>query len=80
MMSRKSGCFCFCFSDLVHLTCMSSKTAREDLEQVVQKLFTPYTEMEAGKKRGGGKLVEHDIPLRYLVNWSEPELKFSIEQ
>uniref|UniRef100_A0A8C2LIP4 Rab proteins geranylgeranyltransferase component A n=1 Tax=Cricetulus griseus TaxID=10029 RepID=A0A8C2LIP4_CRIGR len=32
---------------LVHLTCMSSKTAREDLEQVVQKLFTPYTEMEA---------------------------------
>lgn len=31
---------------LVHLTCMSSKTAREDLEQVVQKLFTPYTEME----------------------------------
>ncbi|XP_006991219.1 rab proteins geranylgeranyltransferase component A 1 [Peromyscus maniculatus bairdii] len=32
---------------LVHLTCVSSKTAREDLEQVVQKLFTPYTEMEA---------------------------------
>ncbi|KAL1766918.1 rab proteins geranylgeranyltransferase component A 1 [Sigmodon hispidus] len=32
---------------LVHLTCVSSETAREDLEQVVQKLFTPYTEMEA---------------------------------
>ncbi|XP_008576150.1 PREDICTED: rab proteins geranylgeranyltransferase component A 1 [Galeopterus variegatus] len=31
---------------LVHLTCTSSKTAREDLEPVVQKLFTPYTEME----------------------------------
>ncbi|XP_027298484.2 rab proteins geranylgeranyltransferase component A 1 isoform X1 [Cricetulus griseus] len=35
------------YLNLVHLTCMSSKTAREDLEQVVQKLFTPYTEMEA---------------------------------
>lgn len=44
-------CFFF-FSDLVHLTCVSSKTAREDLEPVVQKLFTPYTEMEAGKKIG----------------------------
>ncbi|XP_011818613.1 PREDICTED: rab proteins geranylgeranyltransferase component A 1 isoform X1 [Colobus angolensis palliatus] len=31
---------------LVHLTCTSSKTAREDLEPVVQKLFFPYTEME----------------------------------
>ncbi|XP_077744672.1 rab proteins geranylgeranyltransferase component A 1 isoform X2 [Canis aureus] len=31
---------------LVHLTCTSSKTAREDLEPVVQKLFTPYTETE----------------------------------
>ncbi|XP_066105044.1 rab proteins geranylgeranyltransferase component A 1 [Saccopteryx bilineata] len=31
---------------LVHLTCSSSKTAREDLEPVVQKLFTPYTETE----------------------------------
>ncbi|XP_032612112.1 rab proteins geranylgeranyltransferase component A 1 [Hylobates moloch] len=31
---------------LVHLTCTSSKTAREDLEPVVQKLFIPYTEME----------------------------------
>jgi len=28
------------------LTCTSSKTAREDLEPVVQKLFTPYTETE----------------------------------
>ncbi|KAF6389799.1 CHM Rab escort protein [Rhinolophus ferrumequinum] len=31
---------------LVHLTCTSSKSAREDLEPVVQKLFTPYTELE----------------------------------
>ncbi|XP_045630128.1 rab proteins geranylgeranyltransferase component A 1 isoform X2 [Ursus americanus] len=31
---------------LVHLTCTTSKTAREDLEPVVQKLFTPYTETE----------------------------------
>ncbi|XP_005409778.1 PREDICTED: rab proteins geranylgeranyltransferase component A 1 [Chinchilla lanigera] len=31
---------------LVHLTCTSFKTAREDLEPVVQKLFIPYTEME----------------------------------
>ncbi|XP_010982058.1 rab proteins geranylgeranyltransferase component A 1 isoform X2 [Camelus dromedarius] len=31
---------------LVHLTCTSAKTAREDLEPVVQKLFTPYTETE----------------------------------
>ncbi|XP_068963840.1 rab proteins geranylgeranyltransferase component A 1 isoform X2 [Petaurus breviceps papuanus] len=32
---------------LVHLTCPSSKTtAREDLESVVQKLFTPYAEAE----------------------------------
>ncbi|XP_006902506.1 PREDICTED: rab proteins geranylgeranyltransferase component A 2 [Elephantulus edwardii] len=33
---------------LVHLTCSSSKTAREDLESVVKKLFTPYTETETG--------------------------------
>ncbi|KFO19777.1 Rab proteins geranylgeranyltransferase component A 1 [Fukomys damarensis] len=32
--------------DLVHLTCTSFKTAKEDLEPVVQKLFIPYTEME----------------------------------
>uniref|UniRef100_A0A4X2KY54 RAE1/2 domain-containing protein n=1 Tax=Vombatus ursinus TaxID=29139 RepID=A0A4X2KY54_VOMUR len=32
---------------LVHLTCPSSKkTAREDLESVVQKLFVPYAEAE----------------------------------
>ncbi|XP_069068758.1 rab proteins geranylgeranyltransferase component A 1 isoform X1 [Pleurodeles waltl] len=31
---------------LVHLTCSSVKTAKEDLEHVVQKLFTPYTEIE----------------------------------
>ncbi|XP_054977758.1 rab proteins geranylgeranyltransferase component A 1 [Sorex araneus] len=31
---------------LVHLTCVSSKTAREDLEPVVQKLFAPYAEVE----------------------------------
>lgn len=39
----------FFLTDLVHLTCTSSKTAREDLEPVVQKLFTPYTETEIGK-------------------------------
>uniref|UniRef100_A0A4W2GLJ8 Rab proteins geranylgeranyltransferase component A n=1 Tax=Bos indicus x Bos taurus TaxID=30522 RepID=A0A4W2GLJ8_BOBOX len=37
---------CMKGSYLVHLTCTSSKTAREDLEPVVQKLFTPYTETE----------------------------------
>ncbi|XP_036917773.1 rab proteins geranylgeranyltransferase component A 1 [Sturnira hondurensis] len=31
---------------LVHLTCTSSKTAREDLEPVVQKLFTPDMETD----------------------------------
>ncbi|XP_037367523.1 rab proteins geranylgeranyltransferase component A 1 [Talpa occidentalis] len=35
---------------LVHLTCTSSKTARKDLEPVVQKLFIPYTEMEIENK------------------------------
>ncbi|XP_040855940.1 rab proteins geranylgeranyltransferase component A 1 isoform X2 [Ochotona curzoniae] len=35
---------------LVHLTCTSSKTARDDLEPVVQKLFTPYSEMEIEKE------------------------------
>ncbi|XP_061265535.1 rab proteins geranylgeranyltransferase component A 1 isoform X3 [Bos javanicus] len=39
---------CMKGSYLVHLTCTSSKTAREDLEPVVQKLFTPYTETEIG--------------------------------
>ncbi|EPQ20698.1 Rab proteins geranylgeranyltransferase component A 2 [Myotis brandtii] len=37
-----------CMKDtyLVHLTCSSASTAREDLEPVVQKLFTPYAETE----------------------------------
>nr|XP_033801766.1 rab proteins geranylgeranyltransferase component A 1 [Geotrypetes seraphini]XP_033801767.1 rab proteins geranylgeranyltransferase component A 1 [Geotrypetes seraphini] len=29
---------------LVHLTCVSTRTAKEDLEPVVQKLFIPYAE------------------------------------
>lgn len=41
-----------CMKDtyLVHLTCSSSKTAREDLEPVVKKLFTPFAEAEADKE------------------------------
>ncbi|KAL2770636.1 rab proteins geranylgeranyltransferase component A 2 [Daubentonia madagascariensis] len=41
-----------CMKDtyLVHLTCSSSKTAREDLESVVKKLFTPYSETEIDKE------------------------------
>ncbi|XP_077024571.1 rab proteins geranylgeranyltransferase component A 2 [Tamandua tetradactyla] len=42
-----------CMKDtyLVHLTCPSSKTAREDLEEsVVKKLFTPYDETEIDKE------------------------------
>ncbi|XP_062938924.1 rab proteins geranylgeranyltransferase component A 2 isoform X2 [Cynocephalus volans] len=41
-----------CMKDtyLVHLTCSSSKTAREDLESVVKKLFTPYAEIEIEKE------------------------------
>lgn len=35
---------------LVHLTCASSKTAREDLEPVVKKLFTPWVETEIDKE------------------------------
>jgi hypothetical protein len=35
---------------LVHLTCSSLKTAREDLESVVKKLFTPFTETEADEE------------------------------
>ncbi|KAM5237592.1 rab proteins geranylgeranyltransferase component A 2 [Ctenodactylus gundi] len=35
---------------LVHLTCPSSKTAREDLESVVKKLFTPFAETEVEKE------------------------------
>ncbi|XP_004685683.1 PREDICTED: rab proteins geranylgeranyltransferase component A 1 [Condylura cristata] len=37
---------------LVHLTRTSSKTAREDLEPVVQKLFVPYTEMTIENEEG----------------------------
>ncbi|XP_036774322.2 rab proteins geranylgeranyltransferase component A 2 [Manis pentadactyla] len=41
-----------CMKDtyMVHLTCSSSKTAREDLESVVKKLFTPYAETEIDKE------------------------------
>jgi len=39
----------FSFTDLVHLTCPSTKTAREDLEPVVQKLFSLNAETEKGK-------------------------------
>lgn len=41
-----------CMKDtyLIHLTCSSSKTAREDLESVVNKLFTPYAETEIDKE------------------------------
>ncbi|XP_005005664.1 rab proteins geranylgeranyltransferase component A 2 [Cavia porcellus] len=35
---------------LVHLACESSKTAREDLESVVNKLFTPLAETEVDKE------------------------------
>uniref|UniRef100_A0A8C8XWZ1 RAE1/2 domain-containing protein n=1 Tax=Panthera leo TaxID=9689 RepID=A0A8C8XWZ1_PANLE len=45
-VGRNSKYYFFLKTDLVHLTCTSSKTAREDLEPVVQKLFTPYTETE----------------------------------
>uniref|UniRef100_A0A8C5VT79 Rab proteins geranylgeranyltransferase component A n=1 Tax=Microcebus murinus TaxID=30608 RepID=A0A8C5VT79_MICMU len=41
---------CMKDSYLVHLTCSSSKTAREDLESVVKKLFTPYAEAEIDKE------------------------------
>ncbi|XP_005372577.2 rab proteins geranylgeranyltransferase component A 2 [Microtus ochrogaster] len=37
---------CMKDSYLVHLTCVSSKTAREDLEPVVKQLFIPFTEAE----------------------------------
>lgn len=38
---------CMKGSYLVHLTCFSSKTAREDLEPVVKQLFIPFAEAEA---------------------------------
>ncbi|NXF88538.1 RAE1 geranylgeranyltransferase, partial [Eubucco bourcierii] len=45
-----------CMKDtyLVHLTCPSTKTAREDLEPVVQKLFNLNTEKET-EDEGAGK-------------------------
>lgn len=41
-----------CMKDtyLVHLTCSSANTAREDLEPVVQELFAPYAETEIDKE------------------------------
>lgn len=41
-----------CMKDtyMVHLTCSYSKTAREDLESLVKKLFTPYAETELDKE------------------------------
>ncbi|XP_040823794.1 rab proteins geranylgeranyltransferase component A 2 isoform X3 [Ochotona curzoniae] len=42
---------CMKGTHLVHLTCSSSKTAREDLEPVTQKLFIPYSASE-GEKEG----------------------------
>lgn len=41
---------CMKDSYLVHLTCFSSKTAREDLEPVVKQLFIPFAEAEADKE------------------------------
>ncbi|XP_034376119.1 rab proteins geranylgeranyltransferase component A 2 [Arvicanthis niloticus] len=38
---------CMKDSYLVHLTCFSSKTAKEDLEPVVKQLFIPFAETEA---------------------------------
>ncbi|XP_064015029.1 rab proteins geranylgeranyltransferase component A 1 [Pogoniulus pusillus] len=44
-----------CMKDtyLVHLTCPSTKTAREDLEPVVQKLFNLNTEKETENEEAG---------------------------
>lgn len=44
---------CSLLTDLVHLTCPSTKTAREDLEPVVQKLFSLNTE------EGKNKLMKY---------------------
>ncbi|XP_004450322.1 rab proteins geranylgeranyltransferase component A 2 [Dasypus novemcinctus] len=48
-----------CMKDtyLVHLTCPSSKTAKDDLESVVKKLFTPYVETEIEKEELGKPAV-----------------------
>ncbi|CAK6442296.1 unnamed protein product [Pipistrellus nathusii] len=44
-----------CMKDtyLVHLTCPSARTAREDLEPAVQALFTPSTEADTDTDTGG---------------------------
>ncbi|KAG6928266.1 CHM, Rab escort protein 1, partial [Chelydra serpentina] len=39
---------------LVHFTCSSGKTAKEDLEPVVQKLFSLNAETEGESENGGG--------------------------
>ncbi|XP_025065747.1 rab proteins geranylgeranyltransferase component A 1 isoform X2 [Alligator sinensis] len=39
---------------LVHLTCSSTKTAKEDLEPVIQKLFILNDEKETESENGGG--------------------------
>ncbi|XP_034637427.1 rab proteins geranylgeranyltransferase component A 1 [Trachemys scripta elegans] len=39
---------------LVHFTCSSTKTAKEDLEPVVQKLFSLNAEAERESENGGG--------------------------
>lgn len=57
-VGRNSKYYFFLKTDLVHLTCTSSKTAREDLEPVVQKLFTPYTETEIGKSNNQRFMIE----------------------
>ncbi|XP_040594338.1 rab proteins geranylgeranyltransferase component A 2 [Mesocricetus auratus] len=41
---------CMKDSYLVHLTCVSSKTAREDLEPVVKQLFIPLAEAETDEE------------------------------
>ncbi|XP_025065749.1 rab proteins geranylgeranyltransferase component A 1 isoform X4 [Alligator sinensis] len=41
-------------ADLVHLTCSSTKTAKEDLEPVIQKLFILNDEKETESENGGG--------------------------
>ncbi|XP_029462447.1 rab proteins geranylgeranyltransferase component A 1 [Rhinatrema bivittatum] len=43
-----------CMKDtyLVHLTCVSIRTAREDLEPVTERLFAPYAETETESEEG----------------------------
>lgn len=54
---------CSLFPDLVHLTCPSAKTAREDLEPVVQKLFNLNT--EKGKTKKIGIMIQACINIIY---------------